>query len=36
VNQRLSPIGNGSAQVWAFVEKILDEAEALNYLSSEP
>lgn len=36
VNQRLSPIGAGMAEVWAFVEKILDEAEVLEYIAPEP
>lgn len=36
VNQRLRPIGAGSAQVWAFVEGILDEAELLQYITPEP
>jgi putative hydrolase of HD superfamily len=36
VNQRLSPIGDGMAEVWAFVEKILDEAEVLEYIAPEP
>jgi putative hydrolase of HD superfamily len=36
VNKRLSPIGNGASEVWAFVESILDEAETLKYLAREP
>lgn len=36
VNQRLSPIGAGSAGVWAYVEKVLDEAEVLEYIAPEP
>jgi putative hydrolase of HD superfamily len=36
VNQRLNAIGNGAAVVWAYVEKILDEAEVLEYLAPEP
>jgi len=32
VNNRLRPISYGSAEVWAFVEKVLDEAELLEYL----
>jgi putative hydrolase of HD superfamily len=36
VNKRLSAIGNGSAEVWAFVQGILDEAEVLDYLAPEP
>jgi putative hydrolase of HD superfamily len=36
VNQRLSPIGDGSAQVWDFVEKVLDQSEALAYIGPLP
>lgn len=36
VNKRLSPIGDGSAAVWAYVEKILDEAQLLDYIAPEP
>lgn len=36
VNQRLSPIGDGSAEVWDFVEKILDRSETLNYVRPLP
>ena len=36
VNKRLSPIGDGSAAVWAHVEKILDEAQVLDYIRPEP
>lgn len=36
VNQRLSPIGDGAAEVWAFVVKVLDEAQALEYIAPEP
>ena len=32
VNTRLRPIGDGAAEVWAHVERILDEAELLEYL----
>lgn len=36
VNTRLRPIGDGAAEVWAYVEKILDEAQELQYLAPEP
>ncbi len=36
VNARLRPIGDGAAAVWAYVEKILDEAQTLEYLAPEP
>ncbi len=36
VNQRLSPIGDGAADVWAYVERVLDEAEALAYIKPQP
>lgn len=36
VNQRLSPIGDGAAAVWAFVERTLDEAETLAYIKPLP
>ena len=32
VNNRLRPISYGSTEVWAYVEKVLDEAESLEYL----
>ena len=36
VNQRLRPIGDGAAEVWAFVERTLDEAESLGYIKPLP
>jgi putative hydrolases of HD superfamily len=36
VNRRLRPIGDGSTEVWAWVEKILDEAQVLEYIAPEP
>ncbi len=36
VNQRLSPIGDGAAEVWAYVEEILDQAQMLGYIAPEP
>jgi putative hydrolase of HD superfamily len=36
VNNRLRPIGDGAAEVWAWVEKILDEAQVLEYIAPEP
>ena len=36
VNTRLSPIGDGAAEVWAYVKSVLDEAEALEYITPEP
>lgn len=36
VNQRLRPIGDGAAEVWAFVERTLDEAEASAYIKPLP
>lgn len=36
VNRRLRPIGDGAAAVWAYVEKVLDEAELLEYIIPEP
>lgn len=36
VNQRLSPIGDGAAEVWAYVEKVLDQSEALDYIGPLP
>ncbi|MCC6453818.1 MAG: HD domain-containing protein [Caldilineaceae bacterium] len=36
VNTRLRPIGDGAAAVWAYVETVLDEAQALDYLAPEP
>lgn len=36
VNTRLRPIGDGAANVWAYIEKILDEAQLLEYLAPEP
>lgn len=36
VNRRLRPIGDGAAAVWAYVEKVLDEAQLLGYIAPEP
>ncbi len=36
VNTRMSAIGEGAAEVWAFVDQILDDAEVLEYLAREP
>lgn len=36
VNQRLRPIGDGAAEVWAFVARTLDEAESLGYIKPLP
>ena len=36
VNTRLSPIGDGAADVWAVVETLLNEAEELGYLTPAP
>jgi putative hydrolases of HD superfamily len=36
VNTRLRPIGDGSAAVWAYVEKVLDEMQLRQYIAPEP
>ena len=36
INGRLQPIGEGAAAVWAYIEKLLDEAQLLEYFAPEP